>query len=149
MAAEALTKIDFGKHMTDIQNTYPVGLQYILGIPKETWSNLYIPMSKYGVAYTNHVESWNNVIVKVRDILIHVFIEELHRICSKISYTYKEEAKMSQACLTPWATDHCESRKFVVDSLTCKVRTSRRLFQMTSYGRTDLVDIENGTCYCR
>ncbi|KAF6169776.1 hypothetical protein GIB67_005861 [Kingdonia uniflora] len=133
MAAEALTKIDFGKHMTDIQNTYPVGLQYILGIPKETWSNLYIPMSscyvyichpviliwhlisiichlfRYGVACTNHVESWNNVIVKVRDILIHVFIEELRRICSKISYTYREEAKISQACLTPWATVRVES----------------------------------------
>ncbi|KAF6157929.1 hypothetical protein GIB67_015245, partial [Kingdonia uniflora] len=47
MAAEALTNIDFDKHMNVIWNTDPVGLQYILGIPKETWSNLYIPMSRY------------------------------------------------------------------------------------------------------
>ncbi|KAF6160008.1 hypothetical protein GIB67_033092 [Kingdonia uniflora] len=47
MAAEALTNIDFDKHMNVIQNTDPVGLQYILGILKETWSNLYIPISRY------------------------------------------------------------------------------------------------------
>ncbi|KAF6141052.1 hypothetical protein GIB67_006497 [Kingdonia uniflora] len=46
MAAEALTSIDFDKHMNAIRNTDPVDLQYILGIPKETWSNLYIPMSR-------------------------------------------------------------------------------------------------------
>ncbi|KAF6135473.1 hypothetical protein GIB67_015326 [Kingdonia uniflora] len=49
MAAEALTSIDFDKHMNAIQNTDPVGLQFILGIPKKTWSNLYIPMSRYVV----------------------------------------------------------------------------------------------------
>ncbi|KAF6141057.1 hypothetical protein GIB67_006502, partial [Kingdonia uniflora] len=61
-----------------------VGLQYILGNPKEIWSNLYIPMSRYRVAYTNHIESWNNVILK-----------------------------------------------------------------MTSYGRTDSINIEDSTCSCR
>ncbi|KAF6144851.1 hypothetical protein GIB67_001862 [Kingdonia uniflora] len=49
MAAEALTSIDFDKYMNAIRNKNPVGLQYILGIPKETWSNLYIPMSRYVV----------------------------------------------------------------------------------------------------
>ncbi|KAF6149827.1 hypothetical protein GIB67_010901, partial [Kingdonia uniflora] len=75
---------------------------------------------RYGVAYTNHVESWNNIILKVRDLPIHVFIEELPRICSEISYTYRKEAEKSQARLTPYATDHCESRKFIADSLTCR-----------------------------
>ncbi|KAF6158213.1 hypothetical protein GIB67_015007 [Kingdonia uniflora] len=77
--------------------------------------------TRYGVAYTNHVESWNNVILKVRDLSIHVFIEELRRICSEMSYTYREEAEKNQARLTPWATDHCESRKFIADSLTCRM----------------------------
>ncbi|KAF6154502.1 hypothetical protein GIB67_028394, partial [Kingdonia uniflora] len=72
----------------------------------------------YGVAYTNHVESWNNVILKARDLPIHVFIKELRRICLEMFYTYREEAEKSQARLTPWATDHCESRKFMADSLT-------------------------------
>ncbi|KAF6177000.1 hypothetical protein GIB67_027800 [Kingdonia uniflora] len=125
MAAEPLTNIDFDKHMNAIRNTDPVGLQYILGIPKETWSNLYIPMNRYGVAYTNHVESWNNVILKVKDLHIHVFIEELCRICSEMSYTYKEEVEKSQARLTPWATDQPEKRK------------------------TDSVNIEDGSCSCR
>ncbi|KAF6153482.1 hypothetical protein GIB67_027349 [Kingdonia uniflora] len=105
--------------------------------------------TRYGVAYTNHVESWNNIILKVRDLLIHVFIEELRRICSEMSCTYMEEAEKSQVHLTPWATDHCESRKFVADSLTCRVRTSRHHFQMTSYGKTDSINIEDGTCSCR
>ncbi|KAF6157103.1 hypothetical protein GIB67_041564 [Kingdonia uniflora] len=83
----------------------------------------YFAEVRYGVACTNHVESWNNVILK--------------------------EAEKSQACLTPWATDHCESKKFVADLLTCKVRTSRHHFKMTSYGRTDYVNIEDGTCFCR
>ncbi|KAF6143713.1 hypothetical protein GIB67_021723 [Kingdonia uniflora] len=77
----------------------------------------------YGVAYTNHVESWNNVILKVRDLLIHVFIEELSRICSEMSYLYREEAEKSKARLTPWATDHCESRKFMADLLTYRWQT--------------------------
>ncbi|KAF6153242.1 hypothetical protein GIB67_036588 [Kingdonia uniflora] len=132
--------------MNVIQNMDPVGLQYILGIPKKIWSNLYIPMSRYGVAYTNHVESWNNVILKVNDLPIHVFIEELHRICSEISYTYREEAKMSQVRLMPWATDRCENRKFVADLLTCRVCTSRHNFQMISNGITDSLNIEDGTC---
>ncbi|KAF6174999.1 hypothetical protein GIB67_026487 [Kingdonia uniflora] len=46
MAAEVLTSINFDKHMNVIRNTDPVGLQYILGIPKETWYNLCIPMSR-------------------------------------------------------------------------------------------------------
>ncbi|KAF6156274.1 hypothetical protein GIB67_008044 [Kingdonia uniflora] len=49
MAAETLTSIDFGKHMNAIRNTDPVGLKCILGIPKERWSNLYIPMSRFVV----------------------------------------------------------------------------------------------------
>ncbi|KAF6153317.1 hypothetical protein GIB67_003507, partial [Kingdonia uniflora] len=49
----------------------------------------------------------------------------------------------------PWATDHCKSKKFIADSLTCRVRTSRHHFQITSYGRTDSVNIEDGTCSCR
>ncbi|KAF6168773.1 hypothetical protein GIB67_012171 [Kingdonia uniflora] len=49
MAVEALTCIDFDKDMNVIRNTDPVGLQYILDIPKETWFNLYIPMSRYVV----------------------------------------------------------------------------------------------------
>ncbi|KAF6143707.1 hypothetical protein GIB67_021717 [Kingdonia uniflora] len=48
IAAEALT-IDFDKHMNVIRNTDPMVLQYILGFPKETWSNLYILMSRYVV----------------------------------------------------------------------------------------------------
>ncbi|KAF6162398.1 hypothetical protein GIB67_012546 [Kingdonia uniflora] len=104
---------------------------------------------RYGVAYINNVESWNNIILKVRDLPIHVFIEELRRIYLEMSYTYREEAKKSQARLTPWATDHCESRKFMADSLTCKVRPSHHHFQMTSYGRTDSVNIEDVTCLCR
>ncbi|KAF6168374.1 hypothetical protein GIB67_018214 [Kingdonia uniflora] len=47
MAAEALTSIDFDKHMNIIRNTDPLGLQYMLSIPKKTWSNLYILMSRY------------------------------------------------------------------------------------------------------
>ncbi|KAF6147310.1 hypothetical protein GIB67_009793 [Kingdonia uniflora] len=146
MAAETLTSIDFDKHMNAIRNIDPVGLQYILGIPKEIWYNLYIIMSRYGAAYTNHVESWNNVILKVRDLPIQVFIEELRRICSEMSYTYREEAEKSQARLTLWATDHCESKKFVADSLTYSVCTSRHYFQMTSYSITDSVNIDDGTC---
>ncbi|KAF6142697.1 hypothetical protein GIB67_015183 [Kingdonia uniflora] len=49
MATEALTSFDFYKHMNAIRNTDLVGFQYILGIPNETWSNLYIPMSRYVV----------------------------------------------------------------------------------------------------
>ncbi|KAF6158951.1 hypothetical protein GIB67_042032, partial [Kingdonia uniflora] len=109
----------------------------------------YFAEVRYEVAYTNHVESWNNVILKVRNLPIHVFIEELRKICSKMSYTYWEEVEMSQSHLTAWATDYCESRKFVVDLLTYKVRTSRHHFQMTSYGRTDSLNIEDGTCSCR
>ncbi|KAF6153572.1 hypothetical protein GIB67_027439 [Kingdonia uniflora] len=105
--------------------------------------------TRYGVAYTNNVESLNNVILKARDLPIYVFIEELRRIRSEMSYTYREEAEKSQARLMPWATDHCESKNFVADSLTCKVRTSRHHFQMTSYSRTDSVNIEDGTCLCR
>ncbi|KAF6174355.1 hypothetical protein GIB67_020718 [Kingdonia uniflora] len=105
-------------------------------------------LQKYGVTYINHVESWNNVILKVRDLPIHVFIVELRRICSEMSYTYREEAEKSQARLTSWATDHCKSRNFVTNSLTCRVRTSRHHFQITSYGRTDSVNIEDGTCSC-
>ncbi|KAF6151428.1 hypothetical protein GIB67_020652 [Kingdonia uniflora] len=56
--------------------------------------------TRYGVAYTNYVEIWNNIILKVRDLPIYEFIEELRRICLEMSYTYKEEAK-SQARLTP------------------------------------------------
>ncbi|KAF6144850.1 hypothetical protein GIB67_001861 [Kingdonia uniflora] len=104
---------------------------------------------RYGVAYTNHVESWNNVILKVRDLPIHIFIEELRRIYSEMSYTYREEAEKSQARLTPWATDYCESRKFMADLLTCRVRTSRHHFQMNSFGRTDSVYIKVGTCSYR
>ncbi|KAF6156269.1 hypothetical protein GIB67_008039 [Kingdonia uniflora] len=55
---------------------------------------------RYGVANINHVESWNNIILKVRDLPIHVFIEELRRICLKMSYTYREEAEKSQVRLT-------------------------------------------------
>ncbi|KAF6165397.1 hypothetical protein GIB67_018841 [Kingdonia uniflora] len=106
-------------------------------------------LTRYRAAYTNHVKSWNNVILKVRDLPIHVFIEELCRICSEMSYTYREEVEKSQAHLMPWATDYYESRKFVVDSLTCRVRTSRHHFQMTSYGRIDSVNIKDGTCSCR
>ncbi|KAF6154593.1 hypothetical protein GIB67_022328 [Kingdonia uniflora] len=47
VAAEALISINFDKHMNVIQNIDLVGLQYILGIPKETWSNLHILMSRY------------------------------------------------------------------------------------------------------
>ncbi|KAF6140261.1 hypothetical protein GIB67_000309 [Kingdonia uniflora] len=139
-------EIDGGKAY---KNTDPVGLQYILGIPKKTWSKLYILMSRYEVAYRNHVESKNNVILKVRDLPIHVFIKELCRICSEMSCTYREEAQKSQARLTSWATDHCESRKFVADSLTCRVCTSRHHFQMASYDRTDSINIEDGTCFYR
>ncbi|KAF6165783.1 hypothetical protein GIB67_012680 [Kingdonia uniflora] len=104
---------------------------------------------RYGVAYTNHVKSWNNAIVKVRYFPIYVFIEELHKICLEMSYTYREEAEMSQARLTPWAMDHYEIKKFVADSLTCRVCTVRHHFQMTSYGKTNLVNIEDDTCSYR
>ncbi|KAF6153107.1 hypothetical protein GIB67_034829 [Kingdonia uniflora] len=109
----------------------------------------YFTEERYGVAYTNHVESWNNVILKVRDLSICVFIDELHRIYSEMSYTYKKEAEKSQARLTAWATDHYESIKFVTNSLTYRVHRSRHHFQMTSYGRTDSVNIKDGTCSCR
>ncbi|KAF6169967.1 hypothetical protein GIB67_034359, partial [Kingdonia uniflora] len=37
----------------------------------------------------------------------------------------------------------------MADSLTCRVRTSPRHFQMTSYGRIDSVNIKDGTYSCR
>ncbi|KAF6155055.1 hypothetical protein GIB67_035802 [Kingdonia uniflora] len=128
MAAEALISIDFDKHMNTIRNADLVGFQNILGILKETWSNLHIPKGRYGVAYTNHVESWNNAIVKVRDLPIHVFIEKLRTICSKISYMYREEVEMSQARLKPWAMDYCERNKFAENSLAYNICTSRYHF---------------------
>ncbi|KAF6145949.1 hypothetical protein GIB67_007968 [Kingdonia uniflora] len=75
------------------------------------------------VAYTNHVESWNNVILKMRDLLIHVFIKELRRIYSEMSYTYREEAEKSQARLTSWATDHygtCSCRWWQTIGIPCE-----------------------------
>ncbi|KAF6136990.1 hypothetical protein GIB67_030754 [Kingdonia uniflora] len=104
--------------------------------------------TRYGVAYTNHVESGNNLILKVSDLPIHVFIKELNKIYSKMSYMYREEAEKSQALLMPWAIDHCESIKFMADLLTCRVRTSRHHFQMASYGRTDSINIEGGIFSC-
>ncbi|KAF6134181.1 hypothetical protein GIB67_013578 [Kingdonia uniflora] len=71
------------------------------------FSSMVCHFFRYGVAYTNHIESWNNVILKVRDLSIHVFIKELRRIYSEMSYTYREKVEKSQAHLTPWATDHC------------------------------------------
>ncbi|KAF6163545.1 hypothetical protein GIB67_002550 [Kingdonia uniflora] len=59
-----------------IVNTDPVGLQYILGIPKETWSNPYIPMN---------TEWLTQIMLRAR---------------------ITEEAKNSQARLAPWATDY-------------------------------------------
>ncbi|KAF6169480.1 hypothetical protein GIB67_004761 [Kingdonia uniflora] len=40
MVAETLTSINFDKHKNTIHNIDLVGLQYILGIPKEIWYNL-------------------------------------------------------------------------------------------------------------
>ncbi|KAF6173903.1 hypothetical protein GIB67_039854 [Kingdonia uniflora] len=85
----------------------------------------YFAEVRYGVAYTNHVESWNNVILKVIDLPIHVFIEKLYRICSEMSYTYSEEAEKSQARLTPWATDHyctCFCRWWQTMGIPCEHR---------------------------
>ncbi|KAF6134774.1 hypothetical protein GIB67_002175, partial [Kingdonia uniflora] len=127
-----------------LSNEYKIGVR--CKGHKGSWQ---IYETRYGVACTNHVKSWNNIILKVRDLQIHVFIEELCRICSEMSYTYKEKVEKSQARLTPWATDHYESRKLVADLLTYRVRTSRHHFQMNSYGRTDSVNIKDGTCSCR
>ncbi|KAF6136712.1 hypothetical protein GIB67_018715 [Kingdonia uniflora] len=66
-----------------------------------------------------------------------------------MSYTYREKAYKNQARLTSWVMDNYESIKFMVDSLTYRVRTTHHHFQMTSYGRTDSVNIEDGTCSCR
>ncbi|KAF6161186.1 hypothetical protein GIB67_007827, partial [Kingdonia uniflora] len=81
---------------------------------------------RYRVGYTNHVESWNNIILKVRDLIIHVFIKELCRINSEMSYMYREKAEISQAHITPGLQ-----------------------ITMTSYGRTDSVNIKDDTCSCR
>ncbi|KAF6142166.1 hypothetical protein GIB67_037084 [Kingdonia uniflora] len=112
------------KEKAHSENTDPVGLQYILGIPKETWYNLYIPMSSCMIPFVIGIRSFGILLLW-------------------------EEAEKSQARLTLWATDHCKSKKFVADLLTYRVRTSRHHFQMTSYGRTDSVNIEDGTCSCR
>ncbi|KAF6136964.1 hypothetical protein GIB67_030728 [Kingdonia uniflora] len=100
-------------------NLFPDPEPKCRGYPKTNGRGL--DPRRYGVAYTNHVESWNNVILKVRDLPIHVFNEKLRRIYSEMSYMYREEAEKSQARLAPWATNHYESRKFVADSLTCRV----------------------------
>ncbi|KAF6152504.1 hypothetical protein GIB67_023198 [Kingdonia uniflora] len=64
-------------------------------------------------------QEWNNVILKVRDLPIHMFIEKLHRICSEMSYTYREEAEKNQARITTWATDHLRALGLAnVDSTT-------------------------------
>ncbi|KAF6145153.1 hypothetical protein GIB67_020344 [Kingdonia uniflora] len=81
--------------------------------------------TRYGVAYTNYVESWNNVILKVRDLPIHLFIEELHRICLKMSYTFREKVEKSQTRLTPWARDHygtCSCRWWQTMGIPCEHR---------------------------
>ncbi|KAF6164793.1 hypothetical protein GIB67_002449, partial [Kingdonia uniflora] len=75
------------------------------------------------------------------------FVFDIHTLSSKDKRFTR--IRDSQARLTPWAMDNCESRKFVADSLTCRVRTSRHHFQMTSYSITNSVNIEDGTCSCR
>ncbi|KAF6154046.1 hypothetical protein GIB67_018968, partial [Kingdonia uniflora] len=74
MAIEALRSIDFDKHMNVIHNTDPVVTNtYLLYDPichlfLLIWHLTYMVCHffRYGVAYTNHVESWNNVILKVK-----------------------------------------------------------------------------------
>ncbi|KAF6169778.1 hypothetical protein GIB67_034170 [Kingdonia uniflora] len=104
---------------------------------------------RYGVTYTNHVESWNNVIILMRDLLIQVFNGELHIICSEESFIRRDEAIKNQTHSTKWATNHCTSIKAMASTLTYRVRTGRDYLQMTSSGRTDYVNIGYGSYFCR
>ncbi|KAF6144803.1 hypothetical protein GIB67_038902 [Kingdonia uniflora] len=88
------------------------------------WWSLYhlntLPLFQliYGVAYTNHVESLNNVIVKVRDLPIHLFIEELLKICSEMACTYGEEAEMSQSSPNAIGYELLSEKKFFSELTT-------------------------------
>ncbi|KAF6135567.1 hypothetical protein GIB67_015420 [Kingdonia uniflora] len=57
---------------------------------------------RYGICYTNHFESQNAVILRVRNIPIYVFIEKMCKICT--DYTLeRKEAAMSEGYYTIWA----------------------------------------------
>ncbi|XP_059654751.1 uncharacterized protein LOC132301519 [Cornus florida] len=148
-AARACTEADFEQHMRNIRQINVEAHDWLRKVPPHLWSkSAFNFTSKNDVVINNMCESWNSVILEVRDKPIMYMLEWIRRHLM-LRFQVKREWMESQAgLLCPEIQKQLNKVKQAARN--CKVHyAGENKYEVQCYGISEVVDLNHRSCSCR
>ncbi|XP_055807040.1 uncharacterized protein LOC129875840 [Solanum dulcamara] len=149
-AARATTEAEFSKHMEEMGKLNPKAPEWFINKPPIHWSRAFFsPFSKCDVLFNNLCESFNSVLLPVRDKHIWTMIESIR--IYMMSRLQKNRDKMMKYCQRICPKNILKLEQNKAKAAECIATKSDQFHYQTEdiYRRLFSVDLKEKTCSCR
>ncbi|PIA28804.1 hypothetical protein AQUCO_06600016v1 [Aquilegia coerulea] len=116
--------------------------------PLEKWASAFQEKSRYGIVTTNHVESWNKMIVGERMMPVTTIVSMIRDNVIRHYRDYCNDSLKFNSPVTTWCQEQIVHNAAVARKCTLE-RASTGIWCVTVLKRSCVVDLNKRTCTCK
>ncbi|PIA29531.1 hypothetical protein AQUCO_05900041v1 [Aquilegia coerulea] len=116
--------------------------------PVEKWASVFQEKSRYGIVSTNHVESWNKMIVGERMIPVTTVLSMIRDNVIRHYRDYHNDCLKFNSPVTTWCQELIIHNASTARRCTVE-RVSTGIWTVTGLVRSCVVDLNKRTCTCK
>ncbi|KAL5565694.1 hypothetical protein UlMin_028858 [Ulmus minor] len=124
--------------------------EYLESVGLDRWTRSHTPCRQYNIMTTNISESFNAVLVKVRELPITAFVNKFRLLCQRWFHQRRTKASGCSFRMSPDVENKLEQRRDHAQTMAISViRADQYTFDVVDGDRNYCVDIALWICTCR
>ncbi|PIA29353.1 hypothetical protein AQUCO_06000012v1 [Aquilegia coerulea] len=148
-AAKTLNQNEFWGLMLQIWAISPKAYHNLMAIgPLNKWASAFQEKPRYGIIYTNHVESWNRMIIPERMLPATNLVEGIHANIMRHYRDYRVDGEKFKTPVTKWCHEQILHNAWRGRTFT-REKTSPTIWTVYGESRTCVVDLNARECTCK
>ncbi|PIA30014.1 hypothetical protein AQUCO_05700012v1 [Aquilegia coerulea] len=116
--------------------------------PLEKWASAFQEKSRYGIVTTNHVESWNKMIIGERMMPVTTIVSMIRDNVIRHYRDYRNDSLKFNSPVTTWCQEQIVHNAAVARKCTLE-RASAGIWSVRGLKRSCVVDLNKRTCTCK
>ncbi|KAL5549095.1 hypothetical protein UlMin_004326 [Ulmus minor] len=147
-AAKAYNLQEFHVLFYTLCSAVPGAKEYLESVGLDRWTRSHAPCRRYNIMTTNISESFNAVLVKVRELPITAFVNEVRLLCQR---WFQQRRTKANGCSSRMSTDvenKLEQRRDRAQTMDV-ICADQYTFDVVDGDRNYCVDMALWTCTCR
>ncbi|PIA33769.1 hypothetical protein AQUCO_04000079v1 [Aquilegia coerulea] len=148
-AANTLNQNEFWGFMLQIWAISEKAYNSLMQIgPLNKWASAFQEKSRFGIIYTNHVESWNRMIIPERQMPVTSLLEGIHANIIRHHRDYRVDGEKFKTPVTKWWHELILHNAWRGRTFT-REKFSPTLWTVYGENKTCMVDLNTRSCTCK